>query len=149
MPGGKVYDSQTNPPQSCVRIAIADIVIKVIDASALAAVLFAEAAAEEVAAQVDGYELVAPALIDFELVNICITKIRRMPDLRVDLLARYAMRQSIRIETMEVDHTAVLALAQRTGLTGCDASYLHLARTLEVELVTLDRQLAEAAEKFL
>jgi len=33
-------------------------------------------------------------------------------------------------------------------LTGYDASYLHLARMLEVELVTLDRRLAEAAETF-
>jgi predicted nucleic acid-binding protein len=49
---------------------------------------------------------------------------------------------------MDVDHAAVLALAQRAGLTGYDASYLHLAWTLEVELVTLDRQLAEAAEKY-
>jgi predicted nucleic acid-binding protein len=48
---------------------------------------------------------------------------------------------------MEVDHAAVLVLAQRTGLTGYDASYLLLSRTLGVELVTLDRQLAEAAEK--
>ena len=36
----------------------------------------------------------------------------------------------------------------RTGLTTYDASYLWLARDLGVELVTLDRQLAEAAEKF-
>jgi len=49
---------------------------------------------------------------------------------------------------MDVDHVAVLALAHSTGLTGYDASYLLLARTLGVELVTLDRQLAEAAEKF-
>ena len=49
---------------------------------------------------------------------------------------------------MDVDHSAVLALAQRTGLTGYDASYLLLARTLEAELVTLDRQLAAAAETF-
>jgi predicted nucleic acid-binding protein len=49
---------------------------------------------------------------------------------------------------MEVNYLAVLALALRTGLTGYDASYLHLARTLEVELVTLGRQLAAAAEQF-
>jgi predicted nucleic acid-binding protein len=123
-------------------------VIKVIDASALAAAIFAEESAEDVAARVHGYELVAPQLLDFELVNICITKIRRAPAQRTELLARYERRWAIKVETMDVDHTAVLALAQRTGLTGYDASYLHLARTLEVELVTLDRQLADAAEKF-
>jgi predicted nucleic acid-binding protein len=32
-----------------------------------------------------------------------------------------------------------------TGLSAYDASYLWLARDLDVELVTLDRQLAKAA----
>ena len=36
---------------------------------------------------------------------------------------------------MDVDHAAVLALAQRAGLTGYDASYLHLARVIEVAFV--------------
>jgi predicted nucleic acid-binding protein len=133
---------------SCERIEIAAIVIKVIDASALAAVIFAEASAEAVVARVQDCDLVAPSLLDFELVNICVTKLRRAPAERTALLGQYGKRGAIKIETMDVDHMAVLALAQRTGLTGYDASYLHLARTLEVELVTLDRQLAEAAEKF-
>jgi predicted nucleic acid-binding protein len=123
-------------------------VIKVIDASVLAVAMFAEASAESVAAQVRGCDLVAPALLDFELVNICITKMRRPRADHALLLARYATRRTIRVETMDVDHAAVLALAQRAGLTGYDASYPHLAWTLEVELVTLDRQLAEAAEKY-
>ena len=124
------------------------IVTKVIDASALAAVIFGEESAEGVTAQIEGCELVAPQLLEFELVNICVTKMRRVPSDSDWLVARFARRRVMKVETMEVDHSAVLALAQRTGLTGYDASYLHLARTLEVELVTLDRQLAEAAEKF-
>ncbi len=127
---------------------MADIATKVIDASALIAVIFGEPAADNVAVRVRGCSLVAPAILDFELVNACISKMRRTPADRDRLLAAYRARWTMTVETMDVDHTAVLALAQRTGLTGYDASYLHLARTLEVELVTLDRQLAEAAEKF-
>jgi predicted nucleic acid-binding protein len=123
-------------------------VIKVIDASALAAAIFAEASAEQIAAEVRDCDLVAPALLDFELVNICITKIRRTPAQRTPLLNRYLIRKTVKVETIDVDYAAVLALAQRTGLTGYDASYLHVARMLEVQLVTLDRQLAAAAEKF-
>ncbi|MEJ0017375.1 MAG: type II toxin-antitoxin system VapC family toxin [Acetobacteraceae bacterium] len=121
---------------------------KVVDASALAAVIFAEASDDVVAAQVRDCELVAPALLDFELVNVCISKMRRMPADRERLLAGYRARWTLGIETMDVDHVAVLALAQRTGLTGYDASYLHLAQTLGIELVTLDRKLAQAAETF-
>ena len=52
------------------------------------------------------------------------------------------------METLDVDYAEVLALAQRTGLTSYDASYLLLAQILGVELVTLDRQLPAASEKF-
>jgi predicted nucleic acid-binding protein len=120
----------------------------VIDASALVALLFGEPSARIVADKIRGCDLVAPALLDFEVVNVCVNKIRRRPELREGLLDAYSSRMQLRIEAVEIDHSAVLALAQRTGLTGYDASYLHLARTLEVELVTLDRQLAEAAERF-
>jgi predicted nucleic acid-binding protein len=127
---------------------MADIATKVIDASALVTLLFAEEQGSTVADQIRGHVLVAPALLDFEIVNVCLSKIRRQPDRREALLDAFAGRRQLRIETMEVDHVAVLALARNTGLTGYDASYLHLARTLEVELITLDRQLAGAAEKF-
>jgi predicted nucleic acid-binding protein len=127
---------------------MADTATRVIDASALAAVIFDEVTAEAVIARLGDCTLVAPTLIDFELVNICISKMRRHPIDRDLLLAAYEKRWSMTIEMVDVDHAAVLALAQRTGLTGYDASYLHVARMLEVELVTLDRQLAVAAEKF-
>jgi predicted nucleic acid-binding protein len=37
-----------------------------------------------------------------------------------------------------------MPLALQTGLSGSDAAYLWLARSLDVELVTLDRKLARA-----
>ena len=49
-----------------------DIATKVIDASALIAVIFGEAAADMVAVRVRGCALVAPAMLDFELINVCI-----------------------------------------------------------------------------
>ena len=127
---------------------MSDIETKVIDASAVAAVLFAEPSAPAVANRIRGCDLVSPHLLDFEIANTCLSKIRRQPALREALLDAYSAREQFKVETVEVDHPAVLAFALRTGLTAYDASYLYLARTLRVELVTLDRQLAEAAEKF-
>jgi predicted nucleic acid-binding protein len=49
------------------------------------------------------------------------------------------------IEIVAVDHGQALALAETSGLTAYDASYLWLAQRLGGELVTLDRQLAAAA----
>jgi predicted nucleic acid-binding protein len=44
-----------------------------------------------------------------------------------------------------VEHPAILDLAEPTGLTAYDASYLWVARSLNAELVTLDRKLAAAS----
>ena len=50
----------------------------------------------------------------------------------------------LEIQWTEVDQLAVLELALRTGLTTYDASYLYLARRLDLPLVTFDHQLQVA-----
>jgi predicted nucleic acid-binding protein len=55
------------------------------------------------------------------------------------------LRHRLVLEEVAVDLDATLDLAGRTGLTAYDASYLWLARRLNAELVTLDRQLERAA----
>ena len=118
---------------------------KVVDASALAALLFAEPGADDVAAQLDGSRLVAPALLAFELANVCLVKSRRHPEQREAFAAAFRLRDRIAINVVAVDEDGVLQLALATNLTAYDASYLWLARRLGAELVTLDRQLARAA----
>ena len=61
--------------------------------------------------------------------------------------AAFRRGQTLKVETVAVDSIAVLDLAERTGLTAYDASYLWLARELEAELVTLDRKLAAVEAK--
>lgn len=119
--------------------------IKVVDASALAALLFGEPEGEDVARRLEGVRLVAPVLLGFELANVCLIKGRRHPEQRDRLLVALRMRGRLGIEEHAVDHDAALALAVGTGLTAYDASYLWLARHLQAELVTLDRQLLAAA----
>ncbi|HME21946.1 MAG TPA: hypothetical protein VKI44_11510 [Acetobacteraceae bacterium] len=58
---------------------------KVVDASAVAAMLFREPEATAVAQQLDSCQLVAPPLPEFELGNVCLTKLRRHPDQRGEL----------------------------------------------------------------
>ena len=118
--------------------------VKVIDASALAALLFGEPEAETIARQLGDARLIAPALLGFELANVCLIKCRRHPDQRHALRRAFGLRDRLGVEEVAVDHAAALDLAAETGLTAYDASYLWVARRLEVELVTLDRQLAAA-----
>lgn len=55
------------------------------------------------------------------------------------------LRRYMSIEIMPVDPDGIVSLAQSTGLSAYDASYLWLARHLGAGLITLDRRLAAAA----
>ena len=112
--------------------------VKVVDASALAALLFGEPEAEAIADRLEGARLAAPALLDFELANVCLMKIRRDPGERERLRAAFRLAHRLKVETVAIDHAATLDLAEATGLTAYDASYLWLARALGAELVTLE-----------
>jgi predicted nucleic acid-binding protein len=118
--------------------------VKVVDASAIAALLFGEPEAEAVAGRLGDSRLVAPALLDFELANVCLIKSRRHPEQRSAFAFAFRLRGRLAIEDVAVDHNSTLELALNTGLTAYDASYLWLARRLGAELVTLDHQLAAA-----
>jgi predicted nucleic acid-binding protein len=82
--------------------------------------------------------------VPFEVANVCLKKIRRHPDQRDALMMAFGMLARMEIGIVEVDHGEALALAERTGLTAYDASYLWLARRMSSELVTVDRQLEVA-----
>ncbi len=120
---------------------------KVVDASALAAILFEEPDGDVVEAALEGGELMAPALLGFEIANVCTTKIWRHPAGRDLFVAAFAALGELAIAILEVDHLEVVTLAEETGLSAYDASYLWLAVQRGAELVTLDKRLATAARK--
>ncbi len=120
-------------------------VVKVVDASAIAALLFGEAEAEMIFSLIHDHELVSPTLLSFELSNVCVTKIRRDAASREALIAGLERRHALSIKERSVDQLAVLRLAEANRLSAYDASYLWLARDMDVELVTLDKKLAAAA----
>lgn len=120
--------------------------VRVVDASALAALLFGEPEAEAVAARLDGARLMAPGLLPFELSNVCLVKCRRHSDQREVLILALRQFGRLGVEEVAIDPVASVELGLATGLTAYDASYLWLARKLDAELVTLDKALSKAAE---
>jgi len=118
--------------------------LTVVDASAIAALLFNEPSAEGVVERLGEGPFVAPALLRNELANVCLNKCRRFPDSADALLLAFRSRHRLGIEEVAVDHDAVVELAAETGLTAYGACYLWLAQRLGATLVTLDRQLAAA-----
>lgn len=102
--------------------------ISVVDASALAALVFGEA--EAIAARPERVRLVAPALLGFEQAKVCLTRMRREPAWREALRAAFRLVDRLAVETVSVDHGDALDLAAATGLTAYEASHLWLARAL-------------------
>lgn len=117
---------------------------RVVDASAMGALLFGEPDGAAVAKRLRGARLIAPASLPFEVANVCLKKMRRHPEQRDALMVAFGMLDRMEVGLVEVDHGEALVLAERSGLTACDASYLWLARRMRAALVTLDRQLETA-----
>lgn len=122
--------------------------VKVIDASAFGALVFAEPDAEKIAEGLNGFLLMAPHLLWFELASIALKKIQIHPEQARLILNAFHRATSLLIETVDVNHSEVVELARNTRLTTYDASYLWLARHLNGTLFTLDRKLENAAHRY-
>ena len=94
-----------------------------------------------------GAQVFAPRILQFEIANVAWKRIRRQPEGAVATLTllHAALGEGSSIEWMDVNVTDVVLIAQATGLTAYDASYLWLAASLGADLVTLDKRLAVAS----
>jgi predicted nucleic acid-binding protein len=119
---------------------------KVVDASAIVALLFNALKGEEIVPRLREATLRAPSLIGFEVANACLKKIRAAPAERAALLEALSLLDALSISLETVNLDAATILAERMKLSLYDASYLWLAHTLGAELVTLDDKLARADE---
>jgi predicted nucleic acid-binding protein len=104
--------------------------VKVVDASAAAALLFVEAEAPSVVEALGDADLVAPTLLNYELANVCLTKIRARPAEREALVQAFAAIDDLAIRIVEVAHRRVLDLAEQT----LDKRLATAARKLAVHL---------------
>ena len=119
--------------------------VKVVDASALGALVFGEPEAETVAKRLFKATLVAPQLLWFELASIAFKKVARHPGLAEQIREAFQMASRLAIEILSVDHLEVIGLAAQARLTTYDASYLWLARETGAKLITLDKRLLKAS----
>jgi len=116
----------------------------VVDASVVVSALFDEAGAEAALSWMRGRRLCAPHVLDCEVANVALSKMRRGIDAGA---VRDALRMHARAELdrYPVDAVEVVELASRTQLSAYDAAYLWLARTLVAPLATFDAKLGAAA----
>ena len=117
--------------------------VTVVDASAVAAVVFDEPEAAAIVAGA-GAKLIAPGLLRYEIASVCVTKLRRDASRSAVTLARYALLDEMAIELVEPDWRSLPRLADEWDLSAYDAAYLQLALAQAAPLITLDARLAEA-----
>ena len=120
--------------------------VTVVDASAVAAVVFDEPEAAPVMASLR-QAIIAPSLIRYEMASVCAVKLTRDPRQAKATLDRYRLFNALEIEFAEPDWDTLPVLARQWELTAYDAAYLQLALARRAPLVTLDARLAAAYDK--
>ena len=118
-----------------------------IDASAMAALVFHEPDAEAVARRLERATIAAPTLLKFELANVAWKKTRRCGPAEAETVfldLGDGLDLGRRIAFHDVDHSDVVLIARAAGISTYDASYVWLAGWLGADLVTLDRRLEAA-----
>ena len=120
---------------------------EVVDASALAALLFGEPEAARVAEQLEGARLFAPSLIRYELASVCRKKLRGYPAQQASILAAVDLYPRLAVVEAEVPLVELVGMSGSAGVTAYDAAYLWVARHTETPLLTLDTELASAASR--
>jgi predicted nucleic acid-binding protein len=109
--------------------------VAVVDASAVAAVVFGEGAADRVVERLGASQLAAPSLLPCEIVNVASSKVQRgelSSEAAETALRAFATLQIVLHEATLVD---VFRFAVVARLTAYDAAYLWLARWLSSDLV--------------
>jgi predicted nucleic acid-binding protein len=119
----------------------------VVDASALAALLFGEPSGPEMASRMNERGLFAPTLIRYELASVCLKKVRAEPEMHGKLRVALGLYSRLGVREVQVPPDVLPEVAWRAGLTTYDAAYLWLARELGAELLTLDRSLQQALRR--
>jgi predicted nucleic acid-binding protein len=120
---------------------------RVIDTSVVAAIVFDDASGDLQRLSLESRDFVAPSIIRYEFLNVCIKKHRLGKIDGARALDAWREFEEMEISTEYVSFPETLAIATRYRLSGYDAAYLWFAMSQNLELVTLDEQLAKAWRK--
>ena len=119
----------------------------VIDTSALLAVLLDEPEREKLIVETEGYDLIAPNSLHWEIGNALSAMFKKK---RINLKQAYSVLNSysqIPIEFCEVNLFRALEISKTLNIYAYDAYILECARNHKVELITLDDLLKKNAIK--
>lgn len=118
----------------------------VADTNTFLAVALNEPEKDWLIAKTDGHDLVAPAVLPYEIGNALSALVRRAALSEKQMAAAWDAAGAIPVELAAIDVRAALLLAGRLRIYACDAYFLQCAWEGKCPLLTLDRGLRRAAD---
>ncbi|UJP09893.1 type II toxin-antitoxin system VapC family toxin [Microbacterium sp. KUDC0406] len=117
----------------------------VVDASAVAEILFGTEAGRRAAALLDGHELLAPQHLTAEVASVI-----RGWSLSKQITDEQALRAFREFDALDVEQVPMMSMlpavyALRHNVSAYDAMHVVLARAAQCSLLTLDARLAASA----
>jgi len=94
-----------------------------------------------------GHELVAPAILPFEIGNALVAMTKRGAIRPTEITAVWDAIRAVAVELRTIDIRAALDLAVRFGVYAYDAYFLECALSLRLPLLTLDKKMKRMAWK--
>jgi predicted nucleic acid-binding protein len=92
-----------------------------------------------------GHDLVAPAVLPFEIGNALTAMLRKRVLNPAQVVAVWDAVQAIGVELRAVDVRSALGIAGKFGIYAYDAYFLECALSLRLPLLTLDRDMKRIA----
>jgi len=95
----------------------------------------------------EGYDLVAPEVLPFEIGNALTAMMKRNVLEADEVIMAWKMVQHIPVDLRRIEIEAALKLATQYNIYAYDAYFLECAISLHSPLLTLDRQMKVIAQK--
>ena len=95
----------------------------------------------------EGYDLVAPEVLPFEIGNALTAMMKRNVLEADEVIMAWKMVQHIPVDLRRIEIEAALKLATQYNINAYDAYFLECAISLHSPLLTLDRQMKVIAQK--
>ena len=117
----------------------------VADTNTFLAVALDEPEKQEIIALTNGQELIAPAVLPFEIGNALSALVKRNKLSEAEARAAWRACQKIPVDLREIDIEMALNIATEHNISAYDAYFIVCAINLRSPLLTLDRQLKSVA----
>jgi len=95
----------------------------------------------------EGYDLIAPEVLPFEIGNALTAMMKRNALEADEVILAWDMVQHIQVDLRRIDIRAALNIATQYNIYAYDAYFLECALNLRSPLLTLDRQMKGIAQE--